>query len=57
MLDDRVECLLQKAEEAADRNDLDQSETYRILADHAAYLRHREARDVKREFSFLKEID
>ncbi|MEW1705969.1 hypothetical protein AB0230_01900 [Microbacterium sp. NPDC089190] len=52
MLDDRVERLLAKAEQATDRNDLDQAETYRVLAGHAAYLSRREARDLNRTFAF-----
>ncbi|KTS90683.1 hypothetical protein NS183_07825 [Microbacterium testaceum] len=52
MIDDRVERLLTKAEEATDRNDLDQAETYRVLAGHAAYLRRKEARDLNRTFAF-----
>jgi hypothetical protein len=50
MLDDRVERLLRKAEEATDRNDIDQAEMYRTLAGHAAYLNRKEARDINRTF-------
>lgn len=49
-MDDRVDRLLTKAEEATDRNDLDQAEQYRILAGHVAYLRRKEARDMSRTF-------
>lgn len=45
-MDDRVERLLNKAEEAIDRNDLDQAEAFRYLASQTAYLRRREAKDM-----------
>lgn len=51
MLDDRVDRLLTKAEDAADRNDLEQAETFRTLAAHVAYLNRREARDIERTFN------
>ncbi len=50
-MDDRVDQLLTKAEQATDRNDLDQAEQYRILAGHVAYLRRKEARDLERTFA------
>lgn len=47
-MDDRTERLLQKAEQAIDRNDTDQAESYAMLAERSAYLRRREARDLNR---------
>lgn len=47
-MDERVERLLNKAEEAADRNDLEQAETFATLAGHVSYLRRREARELER---------
>lgn len=49
-MDERVERLLNKAEQATDRNDLDQAEQYRVLAGHVAYLRRKEARELDRTF-------
>lgn len=49
-MDDRVTRLFDKAEAAADRNDLDQAETYRVLASNYDYLRRREAKDMNRVF-------
>ena len=48
MLEDRVDRLLSKAEQAVDRGDLDQAESYRILASQTAYLRRKEARELDR---------
>lgn len=50
-MDDRVDRLLTKAEQATDRNDLYQAEHYRVLAGHVAYLRRKEARDLERTFA------
>lgn len=49
-MDDRVDRLLTKAEQATDRNDLDQAEQYRVLAGHVAYLRKQEAKMMSRTF-------
>ena len=48
MIDDRVERLLNKAEDAIDRGELEQADTYRSLAGHVAYLRRKEARELDR---------
>jgi len=50
-MDDRVERLLNKAEQATDRNDLDQAEQYRVLASNVAYLRKQEAKMLARTFT------
>lgn len=47
-MDDRIERLLEKAEEAIDRNDTDQADAYRILAGNVAYLRRQEAKALER---------
>ena len=47
-MDERVERLLNKAEEAIDRNDTDQADAYRILASQVSYLRRKEARELNR---------
>lgn len=56
MIDPRVERLLNKAEAATDRGDIEQADTYRELAGHADYLRRREAKDLQRmlEMEFLE---
>lgn len=46
MLEDRVDRLITKAEQAIDRGDLEQADTYRTLAGHVAYLRRKEAREL-----------
>jgi hypothetical protein len=43
-MDERIERLLNKAEEAIDRNDVDQADAYRVLASQTAYLRRKEAK-------------
>lgn len=48
LMDDRIERLLHKAEEAIDGNQLEQADSYRVLAGHVAYLRRREAKDLNR---------
>lgn len=50
-MDERVERLLGKAEEAIDRNDTDQAEAYSVLAARVAYLRRREAKQLERSFT------
>lgn len=57
MLNERVNRLLDKAEQAADRGDLDQAETFRTLAGHAAYLNRKEARDMERTLAYVLEND
>ena len=47
-MDDRIERLLNKAEEAIDRNDIDQAEQYADLATRVFYLRRKEARELER---------
>ncbi len=47
-MDERIERLLNKAEEAIDRNDTDQAEQYADLATRIFYLRRREARELNR---------
>jgi hypothetical protein len=47
-VDERVERLLNKAEEAIDRNDTDQADAYRVLAAQVSYLRRKEARELER---------
>lgn len=47
-MDDRVERLLNKAEQAIDHNDTDQADAYRILAAQVSYLRRKEARELDR---------
>ena len=47
-VDERVERLLTKAEEAIDRNDTDQADAYRVLAAQVSYLRRKEARELER---------
>lgn len=47
-MDERIERLLNKAEEAIDRNDTDQAESYRVLAGHVSYLRRKEAKALNR---------
>jgi hypothetical protein len=54
-MDDRVERLLNKAEQATDRNDLDQAEQYRVLASNVAYLRKQEAKMLARTLSLTGE--
>ena len=51
MLEDRVDRLITKAEQAIDRGDLEQADTYRVLASHVAYLRRKEARELDRTFT------
>lgn len=47
-MDERVERLLQKAEEAIDRSETDNAEAYAMLAARTAYLRRKEAREMNR---------
>lgn len=47
-MDERIERLPNKAEEAIDRNDTDQADAYRILASQTAYLRRKEAKELNR---------
>ncbi|WP_347975672.1 hypothetical protein [Microbacterium sp. ProA8] len=47
-MNDRVSRLQDKAEAAADRGDLEQAETYRILASQAAYFARKEAQALER---------
>lgn len=51
MFSERVDRLLAKAEQAADRNDVDQADMYRVLADQAAYHARRETRDLEKSFA------
>lgn len=48
LMDERIERLPNKAEEAIDRNDTDQADAYRILASQTAYLRRKEAKELNR---------
>lgn len=50
-MDDRVTRLMDKAEKAADAANLDQAETYRVLADQAAYHARKEARAIEKIWS------
>lgn len=47
-MDDRVTRLMDKAEAAAERGDIEQCEAFRILADQAAYHAHKEAKMLAR---------
>lgn len=56
-MDDRIERLWQKAEDAIDRNDTDQAEEYRVLAGHIAWHRRKEARELNRTLEHVREGD
>lgn len=56
-MDDRIERLWQKAEDAIDRNDTDQAEEYRVLAGHIAWHRRKEARELNRALTYAHEDD
>jgi hypothetical protein len=45
---DRITRLMDKAEQAADRNDLEQADSYRVLADQAAYHARKEVKALNR---------
>lgn len=47
-MDERITRLMQKAEDAIDRGDNDQAESYRVLANTIAYHRRKEARELER---------
>ena len=47
-MDTRIERLLDKAEDAIGRGDIDQAEEYRYLAGAVAYLRRKEAKALNR---------
>lgn len=47
-MDERVERLLNKAEEAIDHNNTDQADAYAALASRVSYLRRKEARELER---------
>lgn len=51
-MDERIERLLQKAEEAIDRNDADQADSYAMLASRVSYLRKQEAKAMNRAYAF-----
>lgn len=51
MVSERVDRLLAKAEEAADRGDVDLADMYRVLADQAAFHARRECRDLEKAFA------
>ncbi|MDH5168145.1 hypothetical protein P5X63_18295, partial [Microbacterium sp. RD02] len=57
LMDDRIERLWQKAEDAIDRNDTDQAEEYRVLAGHIAWHRRKEARELNRTLEHVREAD
>ena len=48
MVSERVDRLLAKAEEAADRGDVNLADMYRVLADQAAYHAHKETKALNR---------
>lgn len=52
-MDDRIERLWDKAEAAIDRNDTDQAEEYRVLANTVAYQRRKEAREMNRALEYV----
>lgn len=54
-MDDRTERLLQKAEEAIDRNDTDQADSYAMLASRVSYLRRKEARELNRTLEVTRD--
>jgi hypothetical protein len=56
-MNDRVSRLQDKAEAAADRGDLEQAETYRILASQAAYFARKEAQALERMFAHVRKDD
>lgn len=49
-MDDRVTRLWDKSEAAIDRNEIEQADTYRVLAGHIAWHRRKEARELNRTF-------
>ncbi|RUQ06699.1 hypothetical protein D8M34_06670 [Microbacterium sp. HSID17254] len=57
LMDERVERLWQKAEDAIDRNDTDQAEEYRVLAGHIAWHRRKEARELNRTLAYANKDD
>lgn len=52
-MDDRVERLWEKAEAAIDRNDNDQADSYRTLANTIIYQRRKEARALERALDYI----
>jgi len=54
-MDERIERLWDKAEAATDRNDTDQAEEYRILANTVAYQRRKEARELNRTLEVTRD--
>ncbi|WP_396657136.1 hypothetical protein [Microbacterium oxydans] len=54
-MDDRILRLWDKAEQAIDRNDNDQADSYRTLANTVAYQRRKEARSLERELYYLRD--
>lgn len=51
MPDERVERLLAKAERAADEGEVDKAEAYLEILHPAIYLRNREVKELRRQFS------
>lgn len=47
-MDDRVLRLMDKAEQAADRGDTEQADTFRVLAGQAAYFARQEVKMLNR---------
>ncbi|WP_156180160.1 hypothetical protein [Delftia lacustris] len=56
-MDERILRLWDKAEQAIDRNDNDQADSYRTLANTVAYQRRKEARSLERELYYLRETN
>lgn len=47
-MDERIERLWDKSEAAIDRNEIEQADTYRVLAGHIGWMRRKEARELNR---------
>lgn len=56
-MDDRILRLWDKAEAAIERNDNDQAESFRVLANTIAYQRRKEARELNRALEYAGETD
>lgn len=54
-MDERVTKLWDKAEAAIDRNDIEQADTYRVLAGHIAWHRRKEARELNRTLEVTRD--
>lgn len=52
-MDDRILRLWDKAEAAIERNDNDQTESFRTLANTIAYQRRKEARELTRALEYV----